>query len=96
MTRLPRRYAPYIFGVIQAALTTGVATAIATPLGDGEPWAYVSHWTHAWTIAWVSMLPIVIGLAPLIRRAVDKLTAPEPLPGVLQVDTAADVRESTK
>ena len=28
--KLPRRYAPFVYGVIQAALTTAVATAIAT------------------------------------------------------------------
>ena len=30
MARLPQQWAPLIYGIIQAAITTGVATAIAT------------------------------------------------------------------
>ena len=30
MVRLPNRFAPFVYGVIQAAVTTAVATAIAT------------------------------------------------------------------
>jgi hypothetical protein len=30
MTRLPQRYAPFIYGIVQAGITTAVASAIAT------------------------------------------------------------------
>ena len=74
MYRFPRHYAPFIFGVIQAALTTGIATAIATPLVSGLSWEFAMRWCAAWGLAWLTMLPVVICLAPVIRRAVDAMT----------------------
>ncbi len=74
MYKFPRHYAPFIFGVIQAALTTGIATAIATPLVSGLDWDFVRRWCAAWGLAWLTMLPVVICLAPLIRRAVEAMT----------------------
>ena len=76
MYKFPRHYAPFIFGVIQAALTTGIATAIATPLVSGLDWQFVRHWCTAWGLAWLTMLPVVICLAPVIRRAAEAMTVP--------------------
>ena len=76
MYRFPRHYAPYIFGVIQAALITGIATAIATALVSGLNWEFVGRWCAAWGLAWLTMLPVVICLAPVIRRAVEAVTIP--------------------
>jgi len=74
MPKLPTHFAPYIFGIIQAALTTGIATAIATPIGAGLDWGFCWRWWSAWAIAWVTMLPVVIFFAPVIRRAVQAMT----------------------
>jgi uncharacterized protein DUF2798 len=75
MPKLPRHFAPFIFGIIQAALTTGIATAIATPLEAGFDWEYCRRWLTAWAVAWLTMLPVVIFFAPVIRRTVEALTA---------------------
>lgn len=76
MYKFPHHYGPFIFGVIQAAVTTGIATAIATPLISGLDWDFVGRWCSAWGLAWLTMLPVVICLAPLIRRAVNAMTLP--------------------
>ncbi len=76
MPKLPRHFAPFIFGVVQAALTTGIATAIATPLGVGLDWHFVQRWLATWAIAWLTMLPVVIFFALIIRRAVEAMTLP--------------------
>lgn len=71
--RLPVEYAPLAYGIIQAAITTGVATVIATwqTLGwQGFPMA----WLGAWSVAWLTMLPVVAGISPLIQRAVKRMT----------------------
>jgi peptidoglycan/LPS O-acetylase OafA/YrhL len=71
---LPRRIAPFVYGIIQAALTTAVATAIATyPLAD-TMMHFVERWMLAWIVSWVSMLPVVVLVAPLIQRAVVSMT----------------------
>jgi hypothetical protein len=38
---------------------------------------FLSRWASAWSLSWLTMLPVVIGLAPLIQRAVVALTAPD-------------------
>ena len=76
MARLPRRYAPFIFSVIQAALTTAAATAIAVHQSSRFSMQFLQQWFFAWVIAWLSMVPVVIFLAPLINRCVTALTAP--------------------
>ena len=73
--RLPRRYAPLIYGVIQAAITTGLATAIATHQLIGFGMIFLAKWMSAWIFAWVTMLPVVVLIAPLIQRTVVAITA---------------------
>ena len=75
MPRLPQRYAPLVFGIVQAAVTTAVATAIATLPLTGFGILFFERWALAWCLAWITMLPIVILFAPLIQRAVAALTS---------------------
>lgn len=73
--KLPRRYAPYVYGVIQAAVTTAIATAIATHQMTDFGLIFVQMWVVSWLLAWASMLPVVIVVSPIIQRAVLALTA---------------------
>jgi Protein of unknown function (DUF2798) len=77
MARLPQKYAPFVFGVIQAAITTAVATAIATHQLTEFGLLFLQRWTFAWLVAWLTMLPVVILFAPLLQRAVAALTGPQ-------------------
>jgi hypothetical protein len=74
MAHLPKKYAPLVFGIIQAAITTAVATAIATYQLTELGLQFLERWALAWLIAWLTMLPVVVGLAPLIQRAVAAVT----------------------
>jgi len=74
MARLPQRWAPLIYGVIQAAITTGVATAIATLQLTDFKLRFVEEWLFAWGLAFLTMLPVVIFVSPLIQRRVLALT----------------------
>jgi peptidoglycan/LPS O-acetylase OafA/YrhL len=74
---LPYRYAPYAYGILQAAITTAVATAIAIyPLAHSAL-EFVERWMVAWVIAWLTMLPVVLVAAPVIQRTVMRLFEPE-------------------
>ena len=74
MIRLPQQWAPLVYGIIQAAITTGVATAIATlPLTDFKL-RFVEEWLFAWGLAFLTMLPVVIFVSPFIQRCVLALT----------------------
>jgi hypothetical protein len=82
MARLPQQYAPLVYGIIQAAITTAVATAIATHQFTDFNMRFVEEWFLAWGISFLTMLPVVIFVAPFIQRCVLALT----------LSTAGDVR----
>ena len=70
MPQLPQRYAPYLFAAIQAAITTAVATAIATLQFTGFDARFLLQWGLSWLESWALMLPIVLGMDPVIQRVV--------------------------
>ena len=70
---IPRRFAPYLYGIIQSGLTTGIATFIATQSQTGFGPEFVTHWITAWARSWAVMLPIVVLLSPIIQRTVAAL-----------------------
>jgi len=73
MFRIPRRHSHFIFAVIQAGLTCLIAAGIASfPIrAMGQ---FLTHWLLSWVIAWVTMLPVVLLAAPLIRTVSVALT----------------------
>lgn len=73
MLPIPRRYAHFVFGVIQSGLTSAIAAAVAG-LPASDPGAFLRHWLVAWLIAWGLMLPVVLFAAPFIRNLAVKLT----------------------
>lgn len=74
---LPRRMAPYVYGVLQAAITTGVATLVAALSFSHPAVGLLEAWLKPWLLAWLTMLPVVILIAPVIQRAVLRLTYDE-------------------
>jgi len=73
MLSIPRRYAHFVFGVIQSGLTSAVAAAIAS-YPFMETGGFAGHWLVSWLLAWMLMLPVVILAAPGIRRMANALT----------------------
>jgi hypothetical protein len=77
MLGIPRRYAHFVFGVIQSGLTSAIASAIAsTPFIAGG--GFLSHWLTSWLIAWGLMLPVVMFAAPFIQKLALSLTRDPP------------------
>ena len=73
MLRIPRKYGHFVFGVIQAGLTSAIAAGVAGISRFGSL-AFVRDWLAAWLIAWLTAIPIVLLAAPAIRRLVLALT----------------------
>jgi hypothetical protein len=71
--RIPRRHGHFVFGVIQSGLTCLVAAGIASYPDTGTA-RFIEHWLGSWLIAWLTMLPVVLLAAPIIRALVDHLT----------------------
>ncbi|MBY8967207.1 DUF2798 domain-containing protein [Algiphilus sp. NNCM1] len=70
---IPIRYGHLVFGVIQSGMTCLIATGIAS-VPSIEGGAFLWHWLRSWALAWITMLPFVVLAAPLIQRAVWRLT----------------------
>jgi len=75
MLRLDPKYASLVYGIIQAAITSAVATGIANYQLVGFGFDFLVNWARSWLIAWLMMLPVVILVSPAIQRAVLTLTA---------------------
>ena len=77
MTRIPKRYGHFVFGIIQSGFTCAIAAGIAS-----GPFMYtgifIGHWLRSWISAWAVMIPFVLLITPLIRRTVDVLTEGSP------------------
>ena len=73
MLGIPRRYAHFIFGVIQSGLTSAIAAGIASApfLAQGT---FLMHWLMSWLLSWMLMLPVVVLAAPVIRGLANALT----------------------
>jgi ABC-type bacteriocin/lantibiotic exporter with double-glycine peptidase domain len=67
--RLSKRHGHFVFSVIQSFLTSAVATAIAHSTDATA--VFLGHWVRSWLLSWVTVLPIVLLAAPVIRRIVD-------------------------
>jgi hypothetical protein len=71
--RIPRRHGHFVFGVIQSGLTCLVAAGIAS-YPDTSTARFIEHWLASWLISWLTMLPVVLLAAPVIRALVTSLT----------------------
>jgi hypothetical protein len=66
MFGIPHRYSHFVFAVIQSGLTCLIAAGIASlPLVTISQ--FLIHWLLSWLIFWVTMLPVVVLAAPMIR-----------------------------
>jgi hypothetical protein len=73
MIKMPSRYSHFVYGVIQSGLTCSIAAAISSiPFAAKD--LFLQQWLKSWGISWLTMLPVVLGAAPLIRRLVAKMT----------------------
>ncbi|SOE54584.1 Protein of unknown function [Burkholderia sp. OK233] len=71
--KIPKKYGHFAFGMIQASVTSVVASAIASMQFVAEG-TFVSHWVRSSLFSWAVMLPVVVVAAPLIRRLANRIT----------------------
>lgn len=71
---LPRRFAPMTYGLIQAAITTAVATTVSFVQSSNSVGLSPAHWLICWGYSLIATLPIVIIVSPVIQRMVLALT----------------------
>jgi hypothetical protein len=72
---IPRKFAPVLFGFVLSGLMSFVVSGIATFRAAGLGPDFPGLWTGAWLTAWLIAFPIVLVVAPLTRRFVERLVA---------------------
>jgi Protein of unknown function (DUF2798) len=74
MLAISRKNSHFVFAVVQAGLTSLIAAGIASlpVVTFGQ---FLLHWLLSWIISWVTILPIVVFAAPLIRSLSFLLTS---------------------
>jgi hypothetical protein len=76
LSKPPRRYAHFIFAIIQSGMTSSIASAIAFFRVATEA-PLMSKWVTSWLAAWATMVPIVLFAAPAIKSIANALTSEE-------------------
>lgn len=71
----PKKYAPVLFGLILSGLMSFLVSGISTLKGFGLGEHFLSLWISAWLTAWAIAFPVVLVIAPITRRFVEKLIA---------------------
>jgi len=71
----PKKFAPVLFGLILSGLMSLLVSGISTLRAVGLPPGFVPLWLTAWLTAWAIAFPAVLLIAPLARRAVERITA---------------------
>ncbi len=71
---MPHKFAPFLFAFILSGLMSLAVSGISTARVTGFVSGFAAIWMSAWLMAWLVAFPLVLVVAPLARRAVDKLT----------------------
>jgi amino acid transporter len=71
---IPKKFAPLLFGFILSGLMSLLVSGISVLRATGLAAHFPSVWIGAWLTAWLFAFPIVLVVAPLARKAVERLT----------------------
>ena len=72
---IPRKFAPLLFSLTLSGLMSLLISCISTLRLGGSAPGFASLWVSAWISAWLVAFPAVLVMAPLTRKAVERLTA---------------------
>jgi hypothetical protein len=71
--KIPHQFSHYIFGVLQSGVTCAVASGI-TVFGAANSENKFFDWLIAWSMSWITMLPVIFLIAPILRQTVEQIT----------------------
>lgn len=71
---IPRKFAPALFGLTLSGLMSLLVSGISTFRISGMGPDFAGLWIGAWLTAWLIAFPAVLLVAPVARKAVERLT----------------------
>lgn len=69
---IPLRFAPALSGFLLSGVMSLVVSGIATLRAAGWGVGFAGQWVGAWIPAWTVAFPLVLIVAPLARRVVQR------------------------
>lgn len=72
---IPGKFAPILFSLILSGLMSLLVSGISTFRVSGSTSNFAGLWLGAWLTGWLFAFPVVLVVAPLARKVVDRLTA---------------------
>ena len=72
--RIPKRYAPVLFGALLSAIMVCIVSAVVLLLNQGLQPDFPAQWLRSCAITWPVAFPTVTLVAPQVRRLVAKMT----------------------
>jgi hypothetical protein len=72
---VPARFAPVLFGALLSAIMVAIVSAFVLITTQGIHPGLLAQWLKSCATTWPVAFPTVTLLAPLVRRAVGKVTA---------------------
>jgi uncharacterized membrane protein (DUF441 family) len=73
--RVPARFAPLVFGALLSAVMVCIVSAFVLLTTQGLQPDFPAQWLKSCALTWPVAFPTVTVVAPLVRRAVGRLTA---------------------
>jgi len=73
---ISRKFEPVVFGFVLSGLMSLVVSGISTARVAGFGPGFAGQWSGAWLTAWLFAFPVVLFVAPVARRLVQRLLRP--------------------
>lgn len=70
---LPKRYEQIAFGLLLSGMMSFIVSGLATFLGLGLSADFLFHWIKAWLPSWAFAFPVVLVVAPFVRRILARI-----------------------
>lgn len=70
---IPRKFGPMLFGLVLSGLMSMLASGVSTLRVLGLAPGFIGLWASSWLTAWLIAFPVVLLVAPLAKKAVDRL-----------------------
>ena len=76
--RIPARYAPILFGALLSMIMVTLVSAFVLAINQGFHPGYLAQWWKSGVTTWPVAFVTVTLVAPMVRKAVARVTAPQP------------------
>jgi hypothetical protein len=71
---IPAKFGPLLFGAILSGLMSLLVSGVSTFRSIGPAVGFLPAWGGNWLAAWLLAFPVVLLVAPLARKLVQRLT----------------------